>query len=650
MHIEMIKLNNFRSFADEHVVDFRAHNKDPEKTVILFGGLNGSGKTSILTAIRLAILGKKSFEGSISNKDYKSELRSLTHQPKDQDFLDNAFVEVAFNYVKHGEEVHYRVRRSWINSKSVEELVIYENDFALSELSNEQAQSFLIELIPVGIADLFFFDGEKIKELAEEIDDQVLAEALKKMIGVDFIERAVSDLSVLLREKNKASVNKEVQIDITKLEQAYEALIQQKKSEQQSMDDIYPELVEEKKKLSVLKLTLEQEGGEWASSRDDFIKYHAELQSKKNILVAKSIEAFKGRLPFEFAPMFMKRLMREAITSIENSESQSFNRKLEEKKDELLGCSDKALKTEEEWNTIFNALKEPFVESKLVYVSPITFGKIKAMKAESGRLDIKKWLMAIEDIESDLDNVGKNIARAPDHATLKEYYQKIHEKELAVKRLNDLFESHKQACKSSLQEAISITYKLEKLMDLQNTSKKDESVVQLASTLIGGMRLLISRLTALKVGEIENLFHQGFKRIMRKEDMNLYAKIEPESFNVKLVTENGTLVDKKRLSSGEKQIYALAMIEALGKASGRKLPLIIDTPLSRLDSKHREKITMEFFPKVNDQVIILSTDTEVDEKFYAGLQPYIAKSYELRYNEKTGESTIHDGYFWKEPG
>jgi DNA sulfur modification protein DndD len=133
----------------------------------------------------------------------------------------------------------------------------------------------------------------------------------------------------------------------------------------------------------------------------------------------------------------------------------------------------------------------------------------------------------------------------------------------------------------------------------------------------------------------------------RKDDMDLSIKIEPSNFNVELVSDNGQLIDKKRLSAGEKQIYALAILEALGKASGRKLPFIIDTPLGRLDSKHRQKIVKEFFPKVNDQVIILSTDTEVDEAFFRDLEPHISKSYELKYDSSSGSSSVLSGYFWR---
>jgi len=124
------------------------------------------------------------------------------------------------------------------------------------------------------------------------------------------------------------------------------------------------------------------------------------------------------------------------------------------------------------------------------------------------------------------------------------------------------------------------------------------------------------------------------------------VKINRDNCKIELVDKLGNIVDKKRISSGEKQIYAFSILEALGKVSGRSLPFIVDTPLGRLDSKHRSKLVKNFFPVIGEQVIILSTDTEVDEDFYKELAPNIGKSYQIRYCEDTSSSVIEEGYFW----
>ena len=91
------------------------------------------------------------------------------------------------------------------------------------------------------------------------------------------------------------------------------------------------------------------------------------------------------------------------------------------------------------------------------------------------------------------------------------------------------------------------------------------------------------------------------------------------------MTRVGNELDAKQLSAGEKQIYAIAMLEALAKTSGRRLPIIIGTtPLGRLDSKHREQLVNAYFPHASQQVIVLSTDTEIDQEYLSALSPFIS--------------------------
>ena len=107
------------------------------------------------------------------------------------------------------------------------------------------------------------------------------------------------------------------------------------------------------------------------------------------------------------------------------------------------------------------------------------------------------------------------------------------------------------------------------------------------------------------------------------------------------------MLHKDELSAGEKQIYAIAILEALAKTSGRHLPIIIDTPLGRLDSEHCTKLINNYFPYASHQVIILSTDTEIDESFYQDLKADISHAYQLEYQPEQGTTVANEGYFWK---
>ncbi|TXL02952.1 DNA sulfur modification protein DndD, partial [Methylococcaceae bacterium CS2] len=155
------------------------------------------------------------------------------------------------------------------------------------------------------------------------------------------------------------------------------------------------------------------------------------------------------------------------------------------------------------------------------------------------------------------------------------------------------------------------------------------------------------RVAVNKIKNVESEFIQSFKNLSRKYDININAKIDPHTFSVTLLNDFGNEIPKESLSAGERQIYAIAMLDALAKTSGRKLPIIIDTPLGRLDSKHRKKLVENYFPSASHQVIILSTDTEIGKTYLASLDEHISHKIMLDYDFSNGSSHIESGYFWK---
>ena len=92
----------------------------------------------------------------------------------------------------------------------------------------------------------------------------------------------------------------------------------------------------------------------------------------------------------------------------------------------------------------------------------------------------------------------------------------------------------------------------------------------------------------------------------------------------------------------------ISLLWALAICSKKKLPVIIDTPLSRLDSAHREALIKTYFPNASEQTIILSTDSEIDERYYSMMKDSVGDEYTLNYCDKTRTTTIKPGYFgWK---
>jgi DNA sulfur modification protein DndD len=141
-----------------------------------------------------------------------------------------------------------------------------------------------------------------------------------------------------------------------------------------------------------------------------------------------------------------------------------------------------------------------------------------------------------------------------------------------------------------------------------------------------------------------------FQSLIRKESLVNGVKIDANSFEISVMNKSGQLVQAHRLSAGERQLLAVATLWALARASGRSFPTVIDTPLSRLDSKHRGTLIQNYFPTASHQVILLSTDEEAVGNYKKRISPFIGRSYLIEHDESKKTSQFVDGYFTESLG
>ncbi len=139
----------------------------------------------------------------------------------------------------------------------------------------------------------------------------------------------------------------------------------------------------------------------------------------------------------------------------------------------------------------------------------------------------------------------------------------------------------------------------------------------------------------------------SFRELIRKPTLVTGLRIDPTTFNVELSGPKGQLT-AERLSAGERQLLAIALLWGLARASGRVLPTVIDTPLGRLDSGHRSRLVSRYFPQASHQVMLLSTDEEITRSYYDTLKPSVGRSYRLRYDEAEARTVVEPGYFASE--
>ena len=204
MLLSKITLENYGVYKDRNTFDFTSTS---EKPIILCGGTNGAGKTTLFNSVMLCLYGQDSFEKRTTKKDYEEFLKRKIHRYLgSKTVADFAAITIEFEYYHQGKVENYSVTRLWKNDdgKIIENFSIKKNGEKLDSIDESQWHQFIRELLPRGVARLFFFDGEKIVKIAKEGNEDIeIKSSFDMLLGLDLVEQLKSDLEINLMRNIK---------------------------------------------------------------------------------------------------------------------------------------------------------------------------------------------------------------------------------------------------------------------------------------------------------------------------------------------------------------------------------------------------------------------------------------------------------------
>lgn len=674
MLIRRIILDNFGLYGGHHEFDLLPRQKyNRVRPIILFGGKNGAGKTTLLEAVRLALYGRTALGSRVRQVDYDAYLRGRIHRSRGDHLPSTqARVAVEFDYVRMGEVKTWRAERSWKlrGSQGAEEsFTLFENGRAVRDIESDLAESFAREIVPEGLSQLFFFDGEKIRELAEDATgDDKLADSIKALLGLDMVERLSADLSIYASRKSSELADDDEVSRLKKIDQELVDLSQQEESLTEEVSSLQTKIDGIQSEIHNAETELRREGHVFSRQRDDLKAREAVLRADIERQEAEVRSHCERVFPFALCPAIAGRLRIQIEEEAEQQRRQYLDAELRAAADGLLArivgirqsnaCRTKA--AAQVVDALIEGTREYFDDrlsgtnknsDPFLSLSPSDAAATNEILEQAVTISAPAVAQLCRRLEQDfreLETVRRDLERVPsDDVTgpIVQRIQQLHERLGGMREKLRQQEDDRDRVRLKVQDAERRKRRLQDSISKRDTmSKKLEQVSRVRAALDD----YLEELTTRKIDDLRRAVVECFNRLARKGDVIRDIEINPHTFAVTLFDQTGTAIPKSELSSGEKQIYAISMLWGLARTSGRPLPMIVDTPLARLDSDHRRTLCRNYFPHASHQVIVLSTDTEVDQDLFKELSPNVSHSFHLEFDPRQWKTTASEGYFWRE--
>lgn len=653
-----------------------------DRPVVLVGGLNGAGKTTLFEAVRLCLYGGAALVGRGARrggrKAYEEFLARRVHRPSKGGMREEdrrASVAVTFGFFHGGKESEYRVERSWSSGLGggggVDERLEVgrrspgDAEFApLDAVERPHWQQFIEGIIPRGIMQLFFFDGEKVARMAGgdegagAAEGEAVREAFGALLGLDTVEQLQADLEVNLARNLTGGG--------AALRAEYERVREERDENDAGAARLRERLAQKATELDAVRAQTEaaeariaRVGGGFAARREEAKAELAAVRSEHEASCQRLREMCAGALPFALVPARLARL-RDSIL-----EDQKAQRRRAGQAELNASIGRMLTRLDAEGFRTGAALDGDGAKRAAMLVA-------RAAAGESGGVDVPEPPMGLSESqaavlvraidEADRSAVGlaeyadaaaasaeriagieSSLAKAPrddEIGPLVSEVGRLRAEEGRLKAESDHIEGRlsssaalRQHLNAKLRETMSRIYKAE----------GSQRRAELTRRVQGVLEEYAGRLRARKVRSLERHLLESARTLLHKGDLIGGASVDPETFRVSLSRPGGSELRRDELSEGEKQMLATALLWALARASGRALPFMIDTPLARLDRSHRDSMVDRFLPAASHQVIVLSTDEEIDQRRRARLEPHLSRTYLVEYGG--GATRCREGYF-----
>lgn len=689
MFIESIILHNYRAYKGHNKTSF----KPDTKNIFLVAGNNGFGKTTFLTSLVWCLYGKlmadvdEKFRRDINDaQGYKNYARQSLH--KELANAVNAYevsLEERKQIIKHGyssesecikEDSQYYVeisltdvfipsipcrtitiRRTYdyfLDIESVEVLI----DGQVNELAKEVGYDIFINdfILSKDIAKFFFFDAEKIVNLAEvkSIDEKRrLSTAYSEVLGIrkyEDIKRNLENLRLKFRRNAGSTASKAKLAKLTSKQADIEVKIKAKEAERENVDSqiqqyrtesvqLQERLIREGNAISVEELKRQKEL--LVALKDKNTKLKNQLRDMLDIAPF----AISGRL---FANL-MRQVAAEKDVKTSAASCEAINSALQSTHTQITDVVATLKFSTSQKQSIEHIIAEVFAKN-ILDISDATIDGVKILVDYTDN-EANEFQALFDNVRYSFSGIFKQLVKDIKNNALflAKTQRKIVEaeyddsnanvKEIRMRKAEvDELLTQLDIQTRQLSEQIGTLNKDIKVLKKQlsevaknvRVDKSDKEKDFIAERLIGELTTFLFELRTKRKLSLEKKIMAGIDVLMHKADFihNVRIDLQDDIIEIELLDKTGEIISKEKLSKGEQQLYATAILNALVEESGIEFPVFIDSPLQKFDSIHSRNIITKFYPSVSKQVVIFPLlGKELSEDEYNALLPNVNRVY-----------------------
>lgn len=640
MIINEVKLKNFGIYQGQHVFDFGV--EPSGQNIVLINAKNGSGKTTLLTSIKVALYGPLLMGFRHVNPQYNAFIMDKINIDTLKKAEPEASIRLNFSMGGHGTSDHYILERSWTYNHTdlVESLQINKNSVDLSAKEVLEFENYTRKFFPPSLFDFFLFDGEQVHyQLEEGVLLNNIRDAFYSLFNLDLTALLQQDLQSYLKQDSFfKNLNKEQQ-RYNSLTDRHSLLKTQSNDEEDQILKLGQRIEDLQNETKKLELEFKLNDGLAAQERDQarqkLVNFERKKQEESEFLKTYIAEL----LPFYIAKDLIFAAKEQVVLESKQKAIDIFRNsvwdELHEHYSKYVQQNNHTDSGSELWDSLTEALKQ--MNQPLPFYHDLNESEktqLMLLSEELQNLDadlLAKTQSNVSKYNNKIYKLRKKIEVNDHNEELNALLQKINRNNQSILEALQSKAGLELQHDATTETLIKVSTELVNVEKSLQQSQIDDNIFSIVIRIEKILSQFQSEVARNKTEALKFHFLDCFMNLNHKGNFVHHADFifENNNFKIQLYDQNHTTINYNHLSAGEKQLFLLSLTWALLKTSQREVPLFFDTLLGRLDNDHRENIINRFLPYASKQVVVLSTDTEINDYYYELLKPYIAMEYEI---------------------